>query len=185
MTYTNLIQKRTPATLLEFISTTPSSAVLFVTIIMLILVSLCLKQLHHKSQKIDTKQPFYKIELVPIQEEIIALKGVAVVISLIGISSLCYFAHNLHDYYEHDSTIWTHTTLADIKNQVHINDNKLTIDPLPENYMYNANFLTRDEPHDFQIVKNDFYQDEEIKLIDKKQREYKIPSKDFDDLMRK
>ena len=51
--------------------------------------------------------------------------------------------------------------------------------------MYNANLLTRYEPHDFQIVKNDFYQDAEIKLIDKNQREYKIPSADFDDLMRK
>lgn len=185
MTYTTLIQKRTPATLLEFISTIPSSAVLFVTTIMLILVLLYLKQLHHKSQKIDTKQPFYKIDLVPIQEEMIALKGVAVVISLIGISALCCFAHNIYDYHKHDSTIWAPTTLVDIKNQVHINDNKLTIDPLPENYMYNANLLTNDEPHDFQIVKNDFYKDAEIKLIDKNQREYKIPSKDFDDLMRK
>ena len=156
MTYTNLIQKRTPATLLEFISTTPSSAVLFVTIIMLILVSLCLKQLHHKSQKIDTKQPFYKIELTPIQEEMIALKGVAVVISLIGISALCCFAHNIYDYHKHNSTIWKRATLVDIKNQVHINDNKLTIDPLPENYKYNANLLAHDDPHDFQIVKNDF-----------------------------
>lgn len=185
MTYTTLIQKRTPVTLFEFISTTPSSVVLFITIIMLVLVSLCLIQLHRKSQKIDTKQPFYKIELIPIQDEMIALKGVAVVISLIGISALCCFAHNLHDYYEHDSTIWTPTTLVDIKNQVNINDNKLTIDLLPEDYMYNANLLTRYEPHDFQIVKNDFYQDAEIKLIDKNQREYKIPSADFDDLMRK
>ena len=185
MTYTTLIQKRTPATLIEFILTTPSVAVLFVTIIGLVLVILCLIQLHRKSQKIDTKQPFYKIELIPIQDEIITLKGVAVVISLISISALCCFAHNIYDYHKHNSTIWTSATLVDIKNQVHINDNKLTIDPLPENYMYNANLLTRDEPHDFQIVKNDFYQDAKIHLIDKDQREYELSSKDFDELIRK
>ena len=185
MAYTTLIQKRRPATLIEFISTTPAVAVLFVAIIGLVLVTLCRIQLHRKSQKIDTKRPFYKIELIPIQDEIIALKCIAVILSIIGISALCCFAHNLHDYYKHNSTIWSSATLVDIKNQVHINDNKLTIDPLPENYMYNANLLTRDEPHDFQIIKNDFYHDAEIKLIDKNQREYKIPSKDFDELMRK
>lgn len=185
MTYTSLIQKRIPATLLEFIPTTPSSHALFATIIGLILVLLCLTQLHHKSQKIDTKQPFYKMDLIPIQDGIIALKGVAGLLSLIGISALCWFAHNIHDYHKHNSTIWTRATLADIKNKVHINGNKLTIDPLPENYKYNVNLLTRDEPHDFQIVRDDFYQDAEIKLIDKNQREYKLSSKDFDELMNK
>ena len=185
MTYTTLIQKRTPATLIEFISTTPSVAVLFVTIIGLVLVTLCRIQLHRKSQKIDTKRPFYKIELIPIQDEIIALKGITVVLSIIGISTLFCFAHNVHDYHKHNATIWARTTLVDIKNQVHINGNKLTIDPLPENYKYNANLLTRDEPHDFQIVKNDFYQDVKIKLIDKDQREYELSSKDFNELMRK
>lgn len=185
MTYTTLIQKRTPATLLEFIKTTPSVAVLFVTIIGLVLVILCQMHLHRKSQKIDTKRPFYKIELIPIQDGIIALKGIAVVLAIIGISAMYWFAHNLHDYHKHDSTIWKHATLVDIKKQVHINDNKLTIDPLPENYKYNANLLAHDDPHDFQIVKNDFYQDAKIHLIDKDQREYELSSKDFDELMRK
>ena len=105
MTYTTLIQKRTPATLFEFLKTTPSGAVLVATIICLILVILCRIQLHHKSQKIDTKKSFYKRELIPIQEEMIALKGVAVVISLISISALCCFAHNIYDYHKHNSTI--------------------------------------------------------------------------------
>lgn len=184
MTYTTLIQKRTPATLVEFISTTPSSVVLFAAIIGLIFVIIRRIQLSRKRQKVNKIHSFYNLEQ-PIQDEILALKYITVIISFIGISALCCFAHNLHDYYEHDSTIWTPTTLVDIKNQVNINDNKLTIDLLPEDYMYNANLLTRYEPHDFQIVKNDFYQDAEIKLIDKNQREYKIPSADFDDLMRK
>lgn len=185
MTYTTLIQKRIPTTLFDFIKTTPSGAVLFVTIIGLVLVILCRIQSHRKSQKIDTQRPFYKIELTPIPDEILTLKGITVILSIIGISAMYCLAHNLHDYYKHNSTIWASATLVDIKNQVHINDNKLTIDPLPENYMYNANLLTRDEPHDFQIIKNDFYHDAEIKLIDKNQREYKIPSKDFDELMNK
>lgn len=184
MTYTTLIQKRTPATLFEFIPTTPSSVVLFAAIIGLIFVIIRRIQLSRKRQKVNKIHSFYNLEQ-PIQDEILALKYITVIISFIGISAMYCFAHNLHDYHKHNSTIWKRTTLVDIKNQVHINGNKLTIDPLSENYKYNANLLTRNEPHDFQIVKNDFYQDAKIHLIDKDQREYELSSKDFDELMRK
>lgn len=184
MTYTHLIQKRTPATLLEFIPTTPSSVVLFVAIIGLIFVIIRRIQLSRKRRKVNKIRSFYNLEQ-PILDEIIALKRITVIILLLGISAIYCFAHNLQDYYKHNSTIWKHATLVDIKNQVHINNNKLTIDTLPENYKYNANLLTHDEPHDFQIVKNDFYQDAKIHLIDKDQREYELSSKDFDELMRK
>ena len=77
--------------------------------------------------------------------------------------------------------------IVEIKDHIKINNDKLTIDSLPDNYSYNDKKLSPNTHHDFKIVKNDFYTDSDstIKLIDKNQKEYTISKNELEELTRK
>ena len=77
--------------------------------------------------------------------------------------------------------------LIEIKDHIKINNDKLTIDSLPDSYYYANKELSPNTHHDFRIVKNDFYTDSDstIKLIDKNQKEYTISKDELEELTRK
>lgn len=73
--------------------------------------------------------------------------------------------------------------ITEIKDYIKIDKDKLTIDKLPDKYKY-VNKELSNEHHDFKIVRDEFYTDDDIpiKLIDKDSNEYKISKSDFDKL---
>jgi hypothetical protein len=77
--------------------------------------------------------------------------------------------------------------LIEIKDYIKINNDKLTIENLPDKFYYKDKQLSKNTHHDFRIVKNDFYTDTDstIKLIDKNQKEYTISKNELEELKRK
>lgn len=75
--------------------------------------------------------------------------------------------------------------LIEIKNHIKINNDKLTIESLPDKYSYNNKEFLPNEKHDFKIVKDEFFSDNDIKLIDKDSKEYNIKHTEFNELQRK
>ena len=76
--------------------------------------------------------------------------------------------------------------ITEIKDHIKINNDKLTIESLPDKYYYEDKNLSKNTHHDFRIVKNDFYTDSDntIKLIDKNQKEYTISKSELEELTR-
>ena len=72
-----------------------------------------------------------------------------------------------------------------IKDKIKIEGDKLTIEPLPDKHNYKNNYLTSNDSHDFKIVKDTFYSDSDVKLVDKRGKEYYIPKHEFEELMKK
>ena len=75
--------------------------------------------------------------------------------------------------------------LIEIKDHIKINNDKLTIESLPDKYQYKNEELKKDNLHDFKIVKNEFYRDDDIKLVDKTNKEYTISKNELEELKRK
>lgn len=75
--------------------------------------------------------------------------------------------------------------LTEIKDHIKINNDKLTIETLPDTYEYKNEKLKKDELHDFKIIKDEFYRDTDIKLVDKTNNEYIISKSEFEELVRK
>lgn len=75
--------------------------------------------------------------------------------------------------------------LIEIKDHIKINNDKLTIDSLPDKYSYVNREFSPNEKHDFKIIKDEFFSDHDIKLIDKDNNEYKIKHNEFEELTRK
>lgn len=72
--------------------------------------------------------------------------------------------------------------LIEIKDHIKINNDKLTIDSLPNKYSYGNREFLPNEKHDFKIIKDEFFSDHDIKLIDKDNNEYKIKHSEFNEL---
>lgn len=74
--------------------------------------------------------------------------------------------------------------ITEIKDYIKIDKDKLTIDKLPDKYSYTNKELKNEQRHNFKIVRDEFYTDDDIpiKLIDKDSNEYKISKSDFDKL---
>lgn len=64
-------------------------------------------------------------------------------------------------------------------------DEKLTIVKLPDKYQYKERKLKADEPHDFKILKNWFYQDSDVILVDVYNQKYILTKSEFEQLQRK
>lgn len=75
--------------------------------------------------------------------------------------------------------------LIEIKDHIKIDNDKLTIENLPDAYQYKNKELRKDQLHDFKIVKNEFYRDDDIKLVDKTNKEYTISKSELDELQKK
>lgn len=70
--------------------------------------------------------------------------------------------------------------ITEIKEHIKIEDNRLTIDALPENYQYKDNKLDKTKPHDFKI--DDFYKELNVKLIDSNNNTYEITHEQLEEL---
>lgn len=75
-------------------------------------------------------------------------------------------------------------SIIEIKDKIKIDGDKLTIKPLPDKHNYKNDYLTANESHDFKIVKDTFYSDNDVKLVDKRGKEYYIPKPEFEELMK-
>ena len=73
-------------------------------------------------------------------------------------------------------------SITEIKEHIKIDNNRLTIDPLPENYQYKDDVLDRTKPHDFKI--DDFYKETNVKLIDSNNNTYEITHDQLEELKR-
>ena len=71
-------------------------------------------------------------------------------------------------------------SLVEIKDYIKINNNRLTIDALPENYQYKDNKLDKTKPHDFKH--DDFYKESNVKLIDSNNNTYEITHEQLEEL---
>ena len=73
-------------------------------------------------------------------------------------------------------------SITEIKEHIKIDNNRLTINPLPENYQYKDDVLDRTKPHDFKI--DDFYKETNVKLIDSNNNTYEITHDQLEELKR-
>ena len=75
--------------------------------------------------------------------------------------------------------------LTEIKDYIKIDNDKLTIESLPDKYYYKNKELKREQFHDLKIIKNAFYRDNDIKLVDKTNKEYMISKEELEYIKRK
>ena len=70
--------------------------------------------------------------------------------------------------------------ITEIKEQIKIENNRLTINPLPENYQYQNKTLDKIKTHDFKI--DDVYRESNVKLIDSNNNIYEITHEQLEEL---
>ena len=70
--------------------------------------------------------------------------------------------------------------INEIKDHIKIENNRLTINPLPENYQYQNKTLDKIKPHDFKI--DDVYRESNVKLIDSNNSIYEITHEQLEEL---
>lgn len=70
--------------------------------------------------------------------------------------------------------------ITEIKEHIKIQNNRLTINPLPENYQYQNKTLDKIKPHDFKI--DDVYRESNVKLIDSNNNIYEITHEQLEEL---
>lgn len=70
--------------------------------------------------------------------------------------------------------------ITEIREHIKIDNNRLTIDALPENYQYKNNKLDKTKSHDFKI--DDFYKELNVKLIDSNTNAYEITHEQLEEL---
>lgn len=73
-------------------------------------------------------------------------------------------------------------SLLDIRDKVTVVDNKLTIDPLDEEYVYTDSQLSTKEPHVFKVEIDDFFTDKPVQVTDKDGNSFNIPRDEFEKL---
>lgn len=86
--------------------------------------------------------------------------------------------------FENNFSYTQSANITEIKDYIKIDKDKLTIDKLPDKYSYTNKELKNEQRHNFKIVRDEFYTDDDIpiKLIDKDSNEYKISKSDFEKL---
>lgn len=70
--------------------------------------------------------------------------------------------------------------ITEIKDHIKIEGNRLTINPLPENYQYQNKTMNKTKPHDFKI--DDVYREFNVKLIDSNNNIYEITHEQLEEL---
>lgn len=91
---------------------------------------------------------------------------------------------NISDAYSNNFTYENKANITEIKDYIKIENDKLTINSLPDKYYYENKTLKTNEHHDFKIIKDDFYTDENfnVKIVDVTGQEYYISKSDFEKL---
>lgn len=87
---------------------------------------------------------------------------------------------NLYIACSHNFAKENPVTLSQLKEYIRVKDDKLTIDPLPDQYHYKK--LNSNESHNFKIIKDEFYRDINPKLVDKNGNRYEITNDELDKL---
>ena len=103
----------------------------------------------------------------------------------IGFCIIGIFQYYSSNSYEHN-VIKTPVTIKDVKDLIHIDNNKLTIDPLTNKdatLKYKNPNYDNNKKQIFKIEKNEFY--ENYKLIDDNNSEIKISKEEYEELIKK
>lgn len=101
---------------------------------------------------------------------------------MVALINFLFIGHETYNYYQNGKRAEVGTSIVEIKDKIEIKNDKLTIKDLPEDYNYVKGCFDKNEPRDFKIVKDDFYQDSEVTLIDSKNHEYTLSAKEFKEL---
>lgn len=102
----------------------------------------------------------------------------------LGFCTLGIFQYYSSNTYEHN-TIKTPVTTKDVKDLIHIDNNKLTIDPLTNKdttLKYKNPNYDNNKKQIFKIEKDEFY--ENYKLIDQNNSEIKISKEEYEKLIK-
>lgn len=102
----------------------------------------------------------------------------------LGFCTLGIFQYYNSNSYEHN-TIKIPVTIKDVKDLIHIDNNKLTIDPLTNkntNLKYKNPNYDNNKKQIFKIEKDEFY--ENYKLIDDNNSEIKISKEEYEELIK-
>lgn len=165
------------------------STILFIlTIIFYIIIRNKLKKFNKEKINNNVSPLSYDQQNKLKEEEELLESSYVLIYSGIWITGILFFTNFLftgyetYNYYQNDKKTEVEASIVEIKNKIEIIDDKLTIKELPEDYSYVKEYLNKNEPHDFKIKKDEFYQDSEVKLIDIKDRKYKLSGKDFKEL---
>lgn len=165
------------------------STILFIlTIIFYIIIRNKLKKFNKEKINNNVSPLSYDQQNKLKEEEELLESSYVLIYSGIWITGILFFTNFLftgyetYNYYQNDKKTEVEASIVEIKNKIEIIDDKLTIKELPEDYSYVKEYLNKNEAHDFKIKKDEFYQDSEVKLIDIKDRKYKLSGKDFKEL---
>lgn len=186
----NLITKLEKVPVNEFFKL--NYQLLIFTILVIVITLILYKSLKNYNKKLDIEDSYRKIDTfktrdltisISLFKDIISLLlKIIIVLILLNVGIL---VNNVIDYYVDNGKSRVDVSIVEVKDKIEIKDNKLTIKDLPEGYEYVKSYLNKNEPHDFKIVKDEFYQDSEVKLIDVEERKYKLSAKDFKEITTK
>lgn len=183
----NLIAKLEKVPINEFFKL--NYQLLIFTILVIVITLIFYKLLKNCKKKLDKEDSYPKIDTFKTRNLTISISRFKDMISLLLkiitvliLVNIGILVNNVIDYHVDNGKSIVDASIVEVKDKIEIKDNKLTIKELPEGYEYAKSYLNKNEPHDFKIVKDKFYQDSEVKLIDLENREYKISAKDFKEL---
>ena len=191
----NLIEKYTPYTFNDFMHyhqlalmiATSGLILLALRIVEFIrLLKLCKKAgIKYKDVKYKYTNDYYCIDIdITDDEERKRLESRGVEITNEEIELMLPLLATVITMFENNFSHTQSANITEIKDYIKIDKDKLTIDHLPDTYEYVNKELKKDHRHNFKIVRDEFYTDDDIpiKLIDKDGQEYKISKSDFDKL---
>ena len=162
---------------------------LIFTMLVIVITLIFYKSLKNYKKKLDIEDSYRKIDTFKTRDLTISISRFKDIISLLlktimilVLVNVGIFVNNIIDYHVDNGKRRVDVSIIEVKDRIVIKDNKLTINELPENYLYVKKYLDKNIPHDFKIIKDDFYQDRDIELIDNEGTEYKLSAKDFKEL---
>ena len=162
---------------------------LIFTILVIVITLMFYTSLKNYKKKLDIEDAYRKIDTfktrnltisISLFKDIISL--LLKIITVLILVNVGILVNNVIDYHVDNGKNRVDVSIVEVRGRIEIKDNKLTIKELPENYLYVKKYLDKNIPHDFKIVKDDFYQDRDIKLIDNEGTEYKLSAKDFKEI---
>ena len=166
----NIIEKYEPFSLFEFIKDHVVVSTLFI-IGFLILMNVLVNYI--KWRKESTSVGFFKTYKYLTSAIIVILVTTILLIETIYL--------NCNSNFECRKAVH----VSEVKEFIQMTDEKLTIVKLPDKYRYKETKFKADEPHDFKILKNWFYQDSDVILVDVYNQKYILTKSEFEQLQRK
>ena len=105
------------------------------------------------------------------------ISGLLFLVFIISLASILIFKINSQPG---KTMVQEPVPINEIKDHIKIENNRLTINPLPENYQYQNKTLDKIKPHDFKI--DDVYRESNVKLIDSNNNIYEITQEQLEEL---